>query len=504
METQPLLCLLGSILINLTLGTFYSVGNVLPYIASYMRIHVDNTITTESLSYVNSTFLLGQSLFLVVGAWIESHYNSRIAIILGCVIHSFSTFMTIYALNTSFTLVILFYGFGCGLGTGSAYMASIIAAQKWYPNRKGTFTGIIVAGFGLGGFVFTSLQTLYVNPDNVAKNKDKYFDSSVADRTPNLFTFMGLIFAVMQIIGVIMHYPPPKCEQDNQPSDNNNVVLSDDVLPKVRTFNDVFKYRIFYIAGLLFILLAPGVTFVNSLGKRYGEIFIEDDKFLAIVISFAAIGNAGGRISWGLLLDYFSFTTCLSLDAILFSTLILIFPLQTILSSKILYFLATVGLYFGFSATFVLLPVFIERIFGSRYGGIIYGSLYILLALSSIVTSFLIDHVLSPNLINEKAELTSNRIVPCLMIASLYIFCLILYYFLLPTRRIELAIARRKETERLKNRDSLYQREDLYPYRIAPPPHTLAQTCMSQENSLGSIVRFRDNDLPNKVNTIRG
>lgn len=499
MEIKGAACVFGAVLINLTLGTFYSIGNVMPYIASYMRNNGNESVTTELASWITATFLLGQAFFMIVGSWVEGSFGSRVACILGCIIQTTSTALTILSVKYSFTIVILTYGFGCGLGSGLAYIAGILAAQKWFPFNKGFITGIIVAGFGIGGLIFTTLQTAFMNPQNDSPLEDGYFGSNVADKVPKLFVYSSIMYAIMQTIGCILIFQPPTPTNDSRQS--NNIIVSE-YLPEMHSYFDAFKYRVFYISGLVFVLLAPGVTFVNSLGKRYGQVFINDDKFLATAVALSSIGNAGGRLFWGFLLDKLSFTMCLSIKVIFFATLITLFPFEFILESKAGYLIVMLGLFFGFSGSFVMLPVFVEQVFGSKYSGQIYGTLFVFLALSSIVTSVLNQFVLSPLFAGKPgAKLFTYRFVPCAIIASLYIIALIIYFACLPTKRIELSIMRRKDAMKNKKNDTLYHREDLFPLKtvVGGTKGNAEKSNLTNEASLGSIVKYRDSKIADKL-----
>lgn len=494
MEPKAILCVLGAILINLTLGTFYSIGNVIPYVASYMRNNGNGNVETEHGTWITASFLLGQGFFIIVGAYIEQKINNRAATIAGCVVHCASTFLTIWAIKINLLAVIIVYGLGSGIGAGSAYISSIIAAQKWFPRSKGIFTGIIVAGFGFGGLIFTSLQTMYMNPDNIPPSASGYFEESVYNRVPSLFLYMGLIFTVAQAIGCLLAFPPPQPTEATQsapePSTGGVTVFGDDTLPTLNSFWDAFSHRIFYTIGIMMMLVAPGVTFVNSLGKKYGQAYIKDDRFLATVVAVSAVANALGRLTWGFMMDKFSFSTCYATKIGLFAFLISLFPFEFILSSKALYFVWMLGLFFGFSGTFVLFPVFIEQVFGVKNHGMIYGLLYIFLAISSIATSSLIQLTIS------KGESSlSARLAPCLAIAVLYIASLALYWLLIPVRMMENAIKRKVELDYAKKRNTLFNRTDLFPLeRGALVEKTLAgiPAGTDKENSLGSIVRYRD------------
>lgn len=503
---KSICCVIGAILINLTLGTFYSIGNLLPYMASYMRGHGNPDVTTEHGTWITATFLLGQAIFIIVGSYIEQNFNSRVACLFGCIIHCISTFMTIWALNVSITAVILVYGFGSGLGCGSAYMASIIAAQKWFPARKGIFTGLIVAGFGFGGLIFTNLQTLYINPNNIASENSGYFSSEVYDRVPSMFMYMGIIFTIAQSLGCALAFPPPNSgtiTNDHAPSINlangPTTIYNDDALPVMRTTMSSFNYRIFYVIGLMMMMVAPGVILVNSLGKRFGQTHIGDDRYLATVVAVAAVANAFGRLTWGYLADKFTFGTCFTLKVLLFTSLIILFPFDFVLSSRVHYLIWMLGLFFGFSGTFVLFPVFIEQVFGAKYHGIVYGILYLFLAMSSILTSFLIQLTIGSALADQSISANQKfyiRLWPCVIIAASYALSLAIFFLCLPIKRIDNAIRRRKESEVARTRSGLFNRPDLLVQDRGAVLHENSQ--VERENSLGSIVKYTD--TPNDPN----
>jgi hypothetical protein len=57
----------------------------------------------------------------------------------------------------------------------------------------------------------------------------------------------------------------------------------------------------------------------SSRFQAYGQEFIRDDHFLAIVGAFAAIFNASGRIFWGHLCDSFGYRACMAVVTVAIS-----------------------------------------------------------------------------------------------------------------------------------------------------------------------------------------
>lgn len=505
MNVRSISCVFGALLINLTLGTFYSIGNLVPYVASYMKNNGNPNVTSEHGTWITSAFLLGQGIFIIIGSHLEQRFNNRIACSVGCIIHCLSTFLTKFALNVNFPTVVLVYGLGSGFGCGSAYVASIIAAQKWFPRNKGLLTGIIVAGFGFGGLIFTPLQTLYLNPDNLSVDRSKHFSKEVYERLPNLFLYMGIVFTILQSIGCLLAFSPDEASNQAQATvdagigatntaQNGARVYISDALPRITTIYAVFSVRIFYIIGILMMLVVPGVIFVNSLGKRYGQTYIEDDKYLSVVVAVSAVANALGRLTWGYMMDKLAFSMCFSIKIVLFSILIALFPFKFILASKVTYAVWMLGMFFGFSGTFVLFPVYIEQVFGSKLHGLIYGILYVFLAIASLITSLILSLTVAPALdplINPDDNVLA-RAAPCITIAYLYITSLVIYYTALPVKKIQRAISHKTNLDNSMAKNSLSYRQDLFPTDRANLAEKTTGGGITKENSLGSIVRFRE------------
>jgi len=54
-----------------------------------------------------------------------------------------------------------------GAGQGLMYSTILYKAWQFFPGKEGVVTGLIIAGFGIGGFLWTHLSTVWVNPDDV-------------------------------------------------------------------------------------------------------------------------------------------------------------------------------------------------------------------------------------------------------------------------------------------------------------------------------------------------
>ena len=69
-------------------------------------------------------------------------------------------------------------------------------------------------------------------------------------------------------------------------------------------------------------ILLCNVICMISMHQVYGQTFIQDDHFLAMVGTVAAIFNAGGRVVWGQLCDSFGYKVCMVTVMVLYCTVL--------------------------------------------------------------------------------------------------------------------------------------------------------------------------------------
>ena len=187
------LALFGAFLIHITLGTIYTLSNVNSYLTSYMRLHGSPNATYGGSMWISSSYSIGQGLSMVLGGYLEKRFSARLACILGCLVHSLSVISTSITVNYGQLAVLISYGLFPGFGCGLAYMTPMSNGFGWFPHRRGLVAGVILAGFGIGTFVFNVAQTAFVNPHNLSPlpESDGYFTQpAVLDNVPRLFVFL--------------------------------------------------------------------------------------------------------------------------------------------------------------------------------------------------------------------------------------------------------------------------------------------------------------------------
>lgn len=97
-------------------------------------------------------------IFFVVGMISGGKHTDRkgprIVVSIGSVVLAAGFFLA--SLTDSLIQLYVSYGVLCGFGIGYANVAPIVTAMRWFPDRRGFVSGILVMGFGLAAFVLGS------------------------------------------------------------------------------------------------------------------------------------------------------------------------------------------------------------------------------------------------------------------------------------------------------------------------------------------------------------
>jgi OFA family oxalate/formate antiporter-like MFS transporter len=104
---------------------------------------------------------------------------------------------------------VIFYGVFFPMGIGICYWVPIMCGWEWFPEHKGLVSGLIVAGYGFGSFIFGFITSAICNPDDAkvhvddgSGDTDKLFPREVADRVPEMFRYCLILWAALGLLAV--------------------------------------------------------------------------------------------------------------------------------------------------------------------------------------------------------------------------------------------------------------------------------------------------------------
>jgi len=96
---RGVLALIGGFLIQLSLGSFYSFGNMMTYLTSYMRHHGSPDLTYGDFIIVQSVWGMTQGVTMPLSGFLVRWTGPRPAMFAGCAIFSLGTGLTYFTLQ---------------------------------------------------------------------------------------------------------------------------------------------------------------------------------------------------------------------------------------------------------------------------------------------------------------------------------------------------------------------------------------------------------------------
>jgi len=256
----------ASFIIMLCLGSIYAWSIFVP------ELKDSYGLLTAQTQLVFGTVIAVFPITMIWAARASKKYGPRlVATISGICV--FLGYAGAYFSQGNFIVILLTIGVLGGIGTGAGYLVALSMPVKWYPERKGLVTGIVVAGFGAGAVILTYLaEFLLLKGVDVLR----------------VFLYTGILYGlVITIMAQFIHEP------DN---------ASDKIL------KNTFKLK----GGVWFYQLAVGIF----AGTFTGLLVVGNLKPIALVqnistttiplaISVFALANFAGRVTWGALSDKF-------------------------------------------------------------------------------------------------------------------------------------------------------------------------------------------------------
>ena len=193
--------MLGAMITNFCVGSYYAYGNVNPYIAYWLKEKTP-WITTKNTLIIQPVWLTFQTVITTVGVTLAEKFGFRTTVFVS--IFGYTCVNLLASISENFWVFIIVYGIGSGMFVGLGYLLSLYIAWTYYPNSKSIVTGLVLFATGLAPAVLSPLTTLIVNPGN-----DPVEDPAVYRRVPKMFRILAGIFGAALVL-LLLVLPPPK------------------------------------------------------------------------------------------------------------------------------------------------------------------------------------------------------------------------------------------------------------------------------------------------------
>lgn len=256
----------------------------------------------------------------------------------------------------------LFFGIISGIGLGLGYITPVGTVLKWFPEKPGFASGLIIMSFAFGSIIASQVITPLTQNVGVA----------------NTFYILGAVYFVSMFLSAL-YLEAPKMNSDSKTAFDKNSSVK-----KI----DIFQQRTFYSLWLLlFLNTVCGIAIISKaaiLGKEFAKL---ESSQVILFVGLIGLSNGLGRLFWSSISDKIgrqkTFITFLSIELICFIALSV--------TSDALFFQILVFLIIScYGGAFATIPAFIRDIFGSDQVGYVLGYVLTAWAAAGIVGPILI------------------------------------------------------------------------------------------------------------------
>jgi MFS family permease len=383
---------IGAILIQLALGAIYAWSAFTPALKAPAS---EFGFTAQQTLWIFSAGLASFAIFTIIGGRVMAKIGPRYTALMGGLILGMGYILGGVA-GDSFAVKLATIGVIGGAGIGLAYVVPIAVGVKWFPDKKGLVTGLAVAGFGFGAFIWI----LLANPPSVLVNElgmsgliEKVTGGAYTYTIANVnsvFVTYGIIFLVLVVLGSLVMVNPPSGWKPagwtdpaaNQNSTGGKPAAKADYSPMemIRTPQYVLLFMMFAIGALAGLMVIGNI---QLFGTNVEEGFQSHGYTAVEALDYAVIGaavclpifNGAGRIAWGKISDKIGRKKAF-IGMFVFQGAMMAILFQT--TSNPIFFYAVAALIgFNFGGNFALFPTATADTFGAKNLGLNYGFVFL-------------------------------------------------------------------------------------------------------------------------------
>ncbi|WP_035717983.1 L-lactate MFS transporter [Flavobacterium succinicans] len=346
MSKNKYLMVIAGMVMQLSIGSIYAYSKWIEPLATELNWNAHDTKTAFSLAIC----------FLGLTAAFMGKFAQKIGPTKAGMIGAF--FMFIGLIGSSFAVsvnsIALFYlTFGVlqGIGLGFGYVVPVYTVVKWFPEKPGLASGIIIMSFALGSL----LASFIISPLYLSMGLSK------------IFLVLGAIYGICMLLSAL-YLANPKC--DNKSSHSSVVLTAKDIVTDP-------KFIALWL--LLFLNVCGGIAIISKASILGEEIVGMSASQSTLFVAIIGLFNGLGRLFWSSISDKIG---CWSTFMIFLTVNMICFALIPIVATNNTSFqIVTYIIIAGYGAGFSTMPSFVKSIYGADNYGQVLG--YILTAWSA-------------------------------------------------------------------------------------------------------------------------
>jgi OFA family oxalate/formate antiporter-like MFS transporter len=266
------------------------------------------------------------------------------------------------------SLVLLYLGYGVvgGIGLGLGYVTPVATVSKWFPDRKGLATGMVIMGFGLGALFMSKVLA----PAFLAM-------TGGVSLVP-VFLLLAAIFLVLGVGSAwFMQNPPAGWLPRGYTPPGANASGADAPAPASKA---IFSSRFILMWVVFFCNITAGISIISFQSPLLQSLLKSSDASLsaaalagfgATLIAVSSLFNGAGRFFWGAVSDRIGRAQTFR---IMLGSGIIVFALLSFIGNAWLFAVLACWVLLCYGGGFGSMPAFIGDVFGQRLMPAVYGA----------------------------------------------------------------------------------------------------------------------------------
>lgn len=288
------------------------------------------------------------------------------------------------------TLLFIGYGVIGGCGLGLCYVTPVATVAKWFPDKKGLSTGLVIMGFGLGALAMSKLfaPLLYAHFTSGVELVYELVDGKQTLQNPialqailtKLFAALGVIFLILTVpIGWFLRNPPKGYVPAGWTPPPSAANSGSNTLSPLSARDCILSSRFLLMWLVFFCNIAAGIAIIGFQSPLFQDLWRKLDGSLdvktlatygATLIAVTSLFNGIGRFFWGWMSDKIGRSRTFS---IMLGSQILVFAALANTASPWIFAALFCYILLCYGGAFGTMPSFILDVFGARQMPVVYG-----------------------------------------------------------------------------------------------------------------------------------
>ncbi|MFI3171835.1 MAG: MFS transporter [Eubacteriales bacterium] len=353
------LILFAAAIVNFSYGSAYIWSVFQP--AAKEKFGLEASSANRPFNVFMGFFVLGN----ILGGKLQQKLGTRLTILLGSFWMCFGFLLTAFIPVNMPYLLSITYGIMGGCGAGIAYNALIAGTQKWFPDKRGMVTGIIICTVGAPGLIMTPILNTCI---------------AAYGFSHSMMLVALIYFAICFGLGWLIVAPPEGyAEQDIINSANR--IPDHGFMKKQYSTSEILRTKQYYLITGAMMLAVPAYFLINPMMLSLG---VERGLTEALAISgvmISSILNISGR----LIAPWISDKVGSKVMLILLFAVSMGSVLTLIIAEGFVFILCVALVSFSYGGFFGIFPVIVVDYFGTKYSGMNYGMVMIGYGIVSIL-----------------------------------------------------------------------------------------------------------------------